>query len=74
VENSVSSLPTSGGAGGLLEQIQRGTTLKPAQRTEVQKGTASTGNPLADTLLTAMSKYRVDIEGRDDEQGGDGWD
>jgi hypothetical protein len=68
--------PTSsgGGAGGpsLLEQIQRGTSLKPAQIKDVQTGSASTGNPLADTLLNAMSKYRVDIEGKDNDE--DDWD
>jgi len=65
----------SGGAGGslsLLEQIQRGTSLKPAQIKDVQTGSASTGNPLADTLLNAMSKYRVDIEGKDNDE--DDWD
>jgi len=65
--------PSGGGGGGgtsLLEQIHRGTTLKPAQIREVQTG-GSTGNPLADTLLNAMSKYRVDIEGKDDDE--DDW-
>jgi len=57
----------------LLEQIQRGTSLKPAQIKDVQTGTASTGNPLADTLLNAMSKYRVDIEGKDNDDADD-WD
>jgi len=65
---------SSGGSGGpsLLEQIQRGTSLKPAQIKDVQTGSASTGNPLADTLLNAMSKYRVDIEGKDNDE--DDWD
>jgi hypothetical protein len=70
--------PASGGGGGggamsLLEQIQRGTQLKPAQIKEVTNGSASTGNHLADTLLNAMSKYRVDIEGKDEEDQDD-WD
>jgi len=62
----------AGGGNTLLEQIQKGTNLKSAQVKQVQAGTASTGNPLADTLLTAMSKYRVDIEGKDDDA--DDWD
>jgi hypothetical protein len=57
----------------LLEQIHRGTSLKPAQIKDVQTGSASTGNPLADTLLNAMSKYRVDIEGKDNDDADD-WD
>jgi hypothetical protein len=64
---------SGGGNLSLLEQIHRGTTLKPAQVKQVQAGTASTGNPLADTLLSAMSKYRVDIEGKDEDDADD-WD
>jgi hypothetical protein len=68
---------SGGGSGGgqmsLLEQIQKGTQLKRAEIKEVEKGTASTGNALADTLLNAMSKYRVDIEGKDEEEQDD-WD
>jgi len=61
-------------AGGLLEQIQRGAKLKPTQIQEFQAGKeASTGNTLADTLLSAMSKYRVDIVGKDNEADDD-WD
>jgi len=66
---------SGGGSGGglsLLDQIHRGTSLKPAQIKDVQTGSASTGNPLADTLLNAMSKYRVDIEGKDNDE--DDWD
>jgi hypothetical protein len=62
---------TTGGGLSLIEQIQRGTNLKQAQVKQVQAGTASTGNPLADTLLSAMSKYRVDIEGKDNDETDD---
>jgi len=65
--------PSGGGGVSLLEQIQRGTTLKSAQVKDFQAGKASTGNPLADTLLNAMVKYRGDIEGKDD-YGEDDWD
>jgi len=68
---------SGGGSGGgqpsLLEQIQKGTQLKRAEIKEVERGAASTGNALADTLLNAMSKYRVDIEGKDDDEHDD-WD
>jgi hypothetical protein len=73
---AVSTPKPSGGGGGqmsLLEQIHRGTSLKHAQIKEVTAGGASTGNPLADTLLNAMSKYRVDIEGKDEDDADD-WD
>jgi len=74
--HAATSKPSGGGGRGelsLLEQIHRGTSLKPAQIKDVQTGTASTGNPLADTLLNAMSKYRVDIEGKDNDDADD-WD
>jgi hypothetical protein len=68
------SKPSAGGGQmSLLEQIQKGTSLKPAEIKDIQKGAASTGNPLADTLLNAMSKYRVDIEGKDNDDADD-WD
>jgi outer membrane biosynthesis protein TonB len=63
----------SAGGMSLLEQIQKGTTLKTAQVKEVQAGNTSTGNPLADTLLVAMKKYRVDIVGKDTDDADD-WD
>jgi hypothetical protein len=72
-DTAPSKAERGGGQMSLLEQIQRGTSLKPAQIKDVQTGTASTGNPLADTLLNAMSKYRVDIEGKDNDDADD-WD
>jgi hypothetical protein len=74
--NSGAPAKPSGGGGGqmsLLEQIQKGTSLKPAEIKDIQKGAGSTGNALADTLLNAMSKYRVDIEGKDNDDADD-WD
>jgi len=74
--------PSSGGGGGgggggglsLFDQIkQGGHQLKKAQIAEVEKGTASTGNPLADTLISAMSKYRADIAGNDKAEDEDDW-
>jgi hypothetical protein len=62
-----------GGGMSFLDQIHKGTTLRTAQVKEIQAGTTSTGNPLADTLLVAMSKYRVDIEGKDHDDADD-WD
>eukprot|EP01124_Arcella_intermedia_P022895 TRINITY_DN3514_c0_g1_i1.p1 TRINITY_DN3514_c0_g1~~TRINITY_DN3514_c0_g1_i1.p1 ORF type:complete len:537 (-),score=119.35 TRINITY_DN3514_c0_g1_i1:82-1656(-) len=63
-----------GGSGSLFDQIKAGGfKLKAAEIKEVEKGAASTGNPLADTLLNAMSKYRADIAGNDNVEDGDGW-
>jgi len=74
-EQNASSLPpsnggSSGGGGSIFDQLKT-VQLKKANISDVEKGNASTGNPLADTLLTAMSKYRVDIAGKDDD--GDDW-
>jgi Wiskott-Aldrich syndrome protein len=67
-----SSLPPSngGGSGSIFDQLKN-VKLKKAEVNEAERGAASTGNALADTLLTAMSKYRVDIAGKDDD--GDDW-
>jgi len=70
------SAPVSGGGGGgsIFDQIrQGGIKLKKAEIAEVEKGTASTGNPLADTLINAMSKYRADITGNDKADDEDDW-
>jgi len=71
---SRSAASTGGGGPSLFDQIKSGgVVLKKAQFSEVEKGTASTGNPLADTLLTAMSKYRADIDGNDKDNDEDDW-
>lgn len=63
-----------GGGGSIFDQIrQGGIKLKKAEIAEVEKGTASTGNPLADTLINAMSKYRADIAGNDKADDEDDW-
>jgi len=74
VEPAASTLPPANGGGGgggsIFDQLKN-VKLKKAEINDGEKGAASTGNPLADTLLTAMSKYRVDIAGKDDD--GDDW-
>jgi hypothetical protein len=70
VETASSLPPSNGGGGGSMFDQLKNVKLKKAEINEADKG-ASTGNALADTLLSAMSKYRVDIAGKDDD--GDDW-
>jgi len=65
--------PVKSGGTSLFDQIHGGVKLKKTDIVEVEKGTGSTGNALADTLINAMSKYRADITGNDKAEDADDW-